>query len=270
VRPPRWRSVPVTPSGSAWKLTNPTPRSTCTPPAARCSFKIASVSAWETKQQEGIGGVGQPEPEQPHPDRAASGVELHPDRIVAVCQQLLGHPQPPQDLQRARLDRQLTRLVHSVGLPVDDPYRRAERLELGGQGEAGRSGADDHNVEPAVGWGHHVRVARLASRLGAARPVAPRRSRGPAEVSRSGSSRAGSRRRGSRACRGSPAAAWWSPPFRWLAGVRTVRGAPPGGRAGGHVGAARVGLALQQPDQVRLQGLEAVQLGADLREALAQ
>jgi hypothetical protein len=62
----------------------------------------------------------------------------------------------------------------------------------------------------------------------------------------------------------------WSPPFRWLAGVGTIRGAPPGGRADRHVWAARVGLAAQQPDQVGFQGPEAVQLGADLGQALAQ
>jgi hypothetical protein len=86
----------------------------------------------------------------------------------------------------------------------------------------------------------------------------------------SSSSRVGSRRRDSRACKGSPAAAWRSPPFRWLAGVGTVRGAPPGGRAGGHVGTGRVGLALQQPDQIGFQSLQAVELGADLGEAFAQ
>jgi hypothetical protein len=36
------------------------------------------------------------------------------------------------------------------------------------------------------------------------------------------------------------------------------------------VWAARVGLAAQQPDQVGFQGPEAVQLGADLGQALAQ
>ena len=51
---------------------------------------------------------------------------------------------------------------------------------------------------------------------------------------------------------------------------RDSRGAPPGGRAGRHVGTGRVGLALQQPDQVGLQGAQAVQLGADLGQALAQ
>jgi hypothetical protein len=74
----------------------------------------------------------------------------------------------------------------------------------------------------------------------------------------SSSSRAGSRRRDSRGHTCSPAAASRSPPFRWLAGVGTVWGAPPGGRAGGHVGAARIGLALQQRDQVGLKGPEAV------------
>jgi hypothetical protein len=40
--------------------------------------------------------------------------------------------------------------VHPVKLPVDDADCRSERLELGGQGEAGRSGADDQDVVPVA------------------------------------------------------------------------------------------------------------------------
>ena len=56
------------------------------------------------EQQERIGGVVQAEPEQPDADHAAAGMELDPDRVVAPPDQLLGQPQPAQDLQGARLD----------------------------------------------------------------------------------------------------------------------------------------------------------------------
>ncbi len=95
------------------------------------------------EQQEGVGGVGQPETEQPHPDDAAAGVELHPDRVVAALEQLLGDTQPAQHLQGAWLDAQRARFVDAIGLAVDDAAGRIERPELGGEGEAGRSGADD-------------------------------------------------------------------------------------------------------------------------------
>ena len=58
------------------------------------------------EQQERVGGVGQPEPEQPDPDDAGASVELDPDRVVATLQQLLGDAEPPQHLQGAWLDRQ--------------------------------------------------------------------------------------------------------------------------------------------------------------------
>jgi hypothetical protein len=94
--------------------------------------------------------------------------------------------------------------------------------------------------------------------------VAPCRSRGAAKLSWSGSSRAGTRRRGS------PGAAWLSPPLRWFARVGTVLGAPPVGRGGDGVAAARVGVALQEPGQVGFQAAQAVQLGPDLGQPLAQ
>jgi Transposase len=115
-------------------------------------------------------------------------------------------------------------------------------------------------------------VPALVLPVRSASPAAPFRSRGTADVSGSGSSRADSRRTGSRACTGSPAAAWRSPPFRRLAGVGAALGAPPVGRGGDRFGvrAARVGPVLQQPGQVSLQGAEPLQLGADLDQPLAQ
>ena len=124
------------------------------------------------EQQEGIGGVVEAEPEQPHPDGAVAGVELDPDRVVAARQQLLGHTQPAQHLKGARLDGQRSRFVDAVGLPVDDAGAGPERLELGGQREAGRPGADDQYVKPLAVGGCHVRVARAARQRRAARPAA--------------------------------------------------------------------------------------------------
>ena len=53
-------------------------------------------------------------------------------------------------------------------------------------------------------------------------------------------------------------------------GVGRVDGAPPGHGRGGRLRAGRVGLALQEPGQVGLQGPEARQLGPDLGEPLAE
>ena len=86
-------------------------------------------------------------------------------------------PQPAQDLQGARLDAQRARLVHPVQLPVDDANGRPERPQLGGQGEAGRSGADDQDVERVAGGGCHVRAARVARQRRAARPASVTRVR---------------------------------------------------------------------------------------------
>ena len=118
-----------------------------------------------------------PRPKQPDADDAAAGVELDPDRVVAPRDQLLGQPQPAQDLQGARLDGQRARLVHPVQLPVDDANGRPERLELGGQGEAGRSGPDDQDVERVAVGGGHVRAARVARQRRAARPASVTRVR---------------------------------------------------------------------------------------------
>jgi hypothetical protein len=58
------------------------------------------------EQQERVGGVVQAEPEQSDADDATAGVDLDPDRVVAPRDQVLGDPQPSQDLQGARLDSQ--------------------------------------------------------------------------------------------------------------------------------------------------------------------
>ena len=123
------------------------------------------------EQQERIRGVVQAEPEQPDADDTAAGVELDPDRVVAPPDQFLGDPQPAQNLQGARLDSQRTRLVHPVQLPVDDADGRPQRPQLGGQGEAGRSGADDQDVERVPAGRYHVRAARVARQRWAALPA---------------------------------------------------------------------------------------------------
>ena len=69
------------------------------------------------------------------------------------------------------------RLVHSVQLPVDDADGRPERPQLGGQGEAGRSGPDDQDVERVAGGRCHVRAARVARQRWAARPASVTRVR---------------------------------------------------------------------------------------------
>ena len=129
------------------------------------------------QQQERICGVVQAEPEQPDADDAAAGVELDPDRVVAPRDQVLGQPQPAQDLQGARLDAQRARLVHPVQLPVDDANPCSERLELGGQGQAGRPGPNDQDVEQVAVGRHHVRAARVARQRWAARPASVTRVR---------------------------------------------------------------------------------------------
>ena len=105
------------------------------------------------EQQERIGGVVKAEVEQPDADDAAASVEVDPDRVVAPRDQLLGNPEAAQDLQGPRLDGQRARLLHPVQLPIDDANGRPERRELGGQGEPGRPGPDDQDVEAGRRWG---------------------------------------------------------------------------------------------------------------------
>jgi hypothetical protein len=116
------------------------------------------------QQQERIGAVVQAETKQPDADDAAAGMELDPDRVVAPPDQLVGQPQPAQDLQGARLDTQRARLLHPVQLPVDDANRRPQRPQLGGQGEAGRPGPDHQNVEQLTAGRRHDRPGGGGSR----------------------------------------------------------------------------------------------------------
>src|SRR4029453_19414934 len=67
--------------------------------------------------------------------------------------------------------------MYPVQLPVDDANRRPERLELGGQGQAGRPRPDDQNVEQVAVGGGHVRVARVARQRRAAPPASVTRVR---------------------------------------------------------------------------------------------
>ena len=60
---------------------------------------------------------------------------------------------------------------------VDDANGRSERLELGGQGEAGRPGPDDQDVEQIAVGRCHVRAARVARQRWAARPASVTRVR---------------------------------------------------------------------------------------------
>jgi hypothetical protein len=117
------------------------------------------------EQQEGVGGVGQAEAEHPDPDGAVAGVELDPDRVVATRDQFPRHAQPAQHLQGARLDGQRTRLVDAVELTVNDAHRRTKRPQLGGQGEPGRPGPDDQDVQLLARRNHDVRLARMATRM---------------------------------------------------------------------------------------------------------
>ena len=78
---------------------------------------------------------------------------LQPDRVVAPLDELCAIPSPRQHLERPRLDGERARLVYAVELPVDDPDGSAERVQLGGERQPGRTGADDEHVRLAV-WSH--------------------------------------------------------------------------------------------------------------------
>jgi hypothetical protein len=101
------------------------------------------------EEQERIGGVLEPDVEEPDCDDSLAGVNLHLRGVVPPLDQRLRDPEPTQHLERARL-RERARFVHAIELPVDDPDASAERVELGREREPGRPGANDE----------HVRVAR--------------------------------------------------------------------------------------------------------------
>jgi hypothetical protein len=66
---------------------------------------------------------------------------------VAAGDELRRDAQTGQHLQGPGLDSQGAGLVDAVDLTVDDAEPRAERPKLGGQGQPGRTGAHDEDVE---------------------------------------------------------------------------------------------------------------------------
>ncbi len=65
---------------------------------------------------------------------------------VAAFDDHVGQAEAGEDLEGAGLDGQGSGLVGLVGLSIDDPDTGAERVQLGGQGQAGRSCADHQHV----------------------------------------------------------------------------------------------------------------------------
>ncbi len=71
--------------------------------------------------------------------------------VVAELEQLVGDAETGQDLQGAGLDGQGAGLVDPVVCAVDEAGPHPVRGELGGQGQAGRSGADDEDLDRVAG-----------------------------------------------------------------------------------------------------------------------
>ena len=102
------------------------------------------------EQQEGEGGVGQAKAEQAYPQGPAAPIQPQHHRVVAAPQQLRGRLQPTQHLEGAWLHDQGPGLVHPVGQPVHDPERHPQRLQRPGQGQPGRPGPHDQDVQPTA------------------------------------------------------------------------------------------------------------------------
>jgi hypothetical protein len=98
------------------------------------------------EQEERVGGVGDADVEQPHGDRPPAQVHPQLNGRVSGCDHLCADPQSGQHLQCARLDRECSRLVRTVELPIYEPEPRAERSQLRRQGQSGGSGADHQHV----------------------------------------------------------------------------------------------------------------------------
>jgi hypothetical protein len=109
------------------------------------------------EEQEREGRIFEADVEKPDHDNALAGVELQLRRVVAALDQRRRDPEPPQNLERARLHRERTRFMHAIELPVDDPDAGAECVQLGGKRESGRSRADDEHVRFAV-CRHRTRI----------------------------------------------------------------------------------------------------------------
>jgi hypothetical protein len=91
------------------------------------------------------GGVVEPDVEESDRCDALAEVEPQLHGVVAALDQRLGEPERPQELERSRLHGKRTRLVHAVELAIDDPNRGAACMQLSGERETGRPGADDQH-----------------------------------------------------------------------------------------------------------------------------
>ena len=78
-------------------------------------------------------------------------MQLRPDRPAAAFDQLVGYPEPSENLQRARLHAQSTRLVNPVEQAIDEPETDPIHRQLCGQREASRTSAHDQHSDVGLG-----------------------------------------------------------------------------------------------------------------------
>ena len=113
------------------------------------------------EQQERKARVVQADVEQGRTRGSGPAVHLQLDGGVAPLDHGVGKAEPAEHLQRPRLDGERPGLVDPVELAVDEPEPGAERLELRRQGQAGRAGADDQDVDR---FGHRSPVSTAGLR----------------------------------------------------------------------------------------------------------
>jgi hypothetical protein len=70
------------------------------------------------------------------------------DSGVAPLDHGVGQAKPTEHLQSSRLHSERPGFVDPVALAVDEPGSGAGRVELRRQGQSGRAGADNQNVDP--------------------------------------------------------------------------------------------------------------------------
>jgi hypothetical protein len=87
----------------------------------------------QNEEQERVGRALEPDVEEANRHHPLVEVQPQLHGVVAPLDQLLGDPERPQQLKRARLHGKRPRLVHTVELAVDDPDAGAERVQLGGE-----------------------------------------------------------------------------------------------------------------------------------------
>jgi len=104
------------------------------------------------EQQERVGGVVQADVEQRKLRGTGAGVQLHAHGGVAAFDEGVGQAEAGENFEGAGLYGQGAGLMHLVGLAVDDPEPGPERLELGGEGQPGGSGADDEQGHWVAWW----------------------------------------------------------------------------------------------------------------------